>query len=232
MFPPKNPQFTGRHAELGDIYSALFIDSKDDQSKLFSSTVEIYGPGGIGKTQLALEFIHRYKQKFSTILWIDSQSRSSVQKSFSKIERTLSRNRINSATTTQASRLNISGSTGSTGSTSSGDSIMSLRLMQKYEPQGLPSCSTDIVRAWLARENNDQWILVFDGADDEKRTWIKEFLPNTKNGYILITSRHQDILKYSTSIPLGPMLENDAKKLLMYSCPSSKFYIVTFYASI
>ncbi|KAF4634094.1 hypothetical protein G7Y89_g4015 [Cudoniella acicularis] len=203
-------------SEINIIYTTLFGEEKVGQSKIFPSAVEIFGLGGIGKTQLALEFVHRYKHKFSTIIWIDSQSRGSVQKCFSRIERKLSRTRITNAAATQASQLNVSGSSEST---TSSDSAKSLSMVPaKLEPQGLPSCSTDIVKAWLARENNDRWVMVFDGADDEhKSSWIQEFLPNSKHGHIIITSRHRDLLKYSTGIPLGPMAESEASRLLLNS---------------
>lgn len=218
LHPARNDHFTGRHTALDSIRAALFDVDSRKESRGAPSTVEIYGSAGVGKTQLALEFIHRCKHKFSTILWVDSQNRASIEKTFCKIERKLSRSRIANANAsmTQASRLNISSSSGSTSTTDSGRSS---NLTRHLEQQGLPSCSTDLVKAWLARAKNSQWVIVFDGADDEKKSWIQEFFPNTKNGHILITSRHRGLLKGITSIRLDPMSEEDAMRLLLYSCP-------------
>lgn len=52
----RNPSFTGRKSELERLYQALF--TLDQIAK-----VAITGLGGVGKTQLALELIHRWKDE-------------------------------------------------------------------------------------------------------------------------------------------------------------------------
>lgn len=51
--------------------------------------VNLHGPGGIGKSQIALAFAHRFHDHFSSIFWIPSQTRTAVEHEFLEIARTL-----------------------------------------------------------------------------------------------------------------------------------------------
>ena len=55
-----NPNFTGRDTELVDLYLEII----GDLSKLNYNKVGIIGIGGVGKTQLAVEFFYRYAYAF------------------------------------------------------------------------------------------------------------------------------------------------------------------------
>ena len=87
--PSRHTQFIGREKELDRIGEALKFSSNNN----FGLTlIETVGIGGVGKTQLAIEFCYRNydaslisekkKQKYGLIVWIDAQSESSVSKSF------------------------------------------------------------------------------------------------------------------------------------------------------
>ncbi|KAL5000887.1 hypothetical protein BDV10DRAFT_199813 [Aspergillus recurvatus] len=66
--------------------------SEEIHTKLRQSTlnrrrpysVAICGPGGAGKTQLALKFIEDHKSKFNPILWIDAESQETALLSFER----------------------------------------------------------------------------------------------------------------------------------------------------
>ena len=63
-----NPDFTGRDIDLVDLYLEII----GDLSKLNYNKVGIVGIGGVGKTQLAVEFFYRYAYAFEEgIFWID-----------------------------------------------------------------------------------------------------------------------------------------------------------------
>ena len=63
-----NPDFTGRTKELVDLYLEII----GDLSKLNYNKVGITGIGGVGKTQLAVEFFYRYAFAFDKgIFWMD-----------------------------------------------------------------------------------------------------------------------------------------------------------------
>ena len=67
---PRNPYFTGRDQELDKIYS-FFVASKSNDIR----SLALVGMGGIGKTQLAIEYAYRYKDQYSAIYWFQADDR-------------------------------------------------------------------------------------------------------------------------------------------------------------
>jgi hypothetical protein len=47
--------------------------------------VVLYGLGGIGKTQLAIEYIRRHKEKYTAIFWLNANDQDSLKLSFRDI---------------------------------------------------------------------------------------------------------------------------------------------------
>jgi hypothetical protein len=65
--PPRNPRFTGRDGMLTELRRRL-------RSGEPTLTVQaLYGLGGVGKTQLALEYAHRFAADYDLIWWIDAE---------------------------------------------------------------------------------------------------------------------------------------------------------------
>ena len=46
------------------------------------SSVVLHGLGGIGKTQLAIEYIRQQKEKYTAILWLNANDEDSLRLSF------------------------------------------------------------------------------------------------------------------------------------------------------
>ncbi len=62
---PRNPFFLGRDVELAQLRSHL----QAGQATALSQPQAISGLGGIGKSQLALEYAYRYHQDYKAVLW-------------------------------------------------------------------------------------------------------------------------------------------------------------------
>src|SRR3954464_13613531 len=65
--PPRNPRFTGRDGMLAELRRRL----RAGEGTLVVQA--LYGLGGVGKTQLALEYAHRFAADHQLVWWIDAE---------------------------------------------------------------------------------------------------------------------------------------------------------------
>jgi hypothetical protein len=66
--PSRNADFTGRAAELRRLRDELVGDGR---AAVLAQA--LYGLGGVGKTQVALEYAHRFKSDYDLIWWIPAE---------------------------------------------------------------------------------------------------------------------------------------------------------------
>ncbi|MGW1803514.1 FxSxx-COOH system tetratricopeptide repeat protein, partial [Streptomyces sp. NPDC002078] len=62
----RNPDFAGRETEITRLRESLVKESKAVPQAL-------HGMGGVGKTQLALEYAHRFAGQYDLVWWIDAE---------------------------------------------------------------------------------------------------------------------------------------------------------------
>jgi tetratricopeptide (TPR) repeat protein len=74
--PLRNNNFTGREAHLENLHNLL---ARDEQAALVSGA--LYGMGGVGKTQLAVEYVYRYSGEYDLVWWVPSEDRGLIRKS-------------------------------------------------------------------------------------------------------------------------------------------------------
>jgi tetratricopeptide (TPR) repeat protein len=67
---PRNPFFTGREEILEALHTRLHVE----QVVALTQSYAIRGLGGIGKTQIALEYAYRHALEYSAIFWIDAET--------------------------------------------------------------------------------------------------------------------------------------------------------------
>lgn len=67
--PPRNPDFAGRTAFLEELHATL---AGGGQAAVVQ-VAAVHGLGGVGKTQLALEYAHRYAADYDLIWWVPSE---------------------------------------------------------------------------------------------------------------------------------------------------------------
>jgi Cdc6-like AAA superfamily ATPase len=82
----QNESFVGRELQIAEVEAKLFSNSQT------TSTLAIIGPGGTGKSQLALEVAHRTRQnnKECSVFWIDASDKDSLYQSYAGIAQKLS----------------------------------------------------------------------------------------------------------------------------------------------
>ncbi|KAL7772958.1 hypothetical protein CFE70_002922 [Pyrenophora teres f. teres 0-1] len=81
----QNPRFVGRESQLAELEARLFSNEHT------TTTLAIVGPGGTGKTQLALEVAHRTRQKKKncSVLWMDASDKVSLYQSYASVAQKL-----------------------------------------------------------------------------------------------------------------------------------------------
>ncbi len=72
--PPRNPNFSGRSAVLDSLRANLMARDRERPA-----VQVISGVGGIGKTEIATEFIHLHRDKYEIIWWIRAEHHDRVR---------------------------------------------------------------------------------------------------------------------------------------------------------
>lgn len=152
----------------------------------------LYGLGGIGKTQLAVEFARLHHRRFSSVFWLDGRSEDSLRRSLGRCASRIPKGQISERSRTYAAG-------------GSGD----LDVVIKE------------VKTWLAQPNNIDWLLIFDNVDQEYSLCnqdpeaydIKHYLAVADHGAILITTRLAKLEQLGDSQRLGKVDQHQAKAM-------------------
>lgn len=75
--PEDNPFFIGHEEDINSLHSAFTIDQT-------GSVIQhvLNGLGGIGKTQMAIKYAHRHRDKYKMALWINGYTRETINADF------------------------------------------------------------------------------------------------------------------------------------------------------
>src|SRR6202022_4051356 len=77
----RNPHFTGRDQLLIQLVDKL----NETNPKKYNYRIAIYGMGGVGKTQLAIEYVYRYEARYNGIFWISAGDRAALLSGFQEM---------------------------------------------------------------------------------------------------------------------------------------------------
>ncbi|GCF07108.1 helix-turn-helix domain-containing protein [Dictyobacter arantiisoli] len=154
----RNPFFTGREEVLEQLHTFLRIDQAVGLTQIYA----IHGLGGIGKTQIALEYAYRYASEYSAAFWIEAETMESVVSALLRIAE-----------------------------------LLYLPESKKKEQQHIVVA----VQRWLVTHSN--WLLIWDNLEDLEL--LQLFLPPTRQGAILLTTRRQALGTLAQGINLMPM---------------------------
>lgn len=196
----KHGGFVGRVEELQLLYK------KTATSRTRTS---LHGLGGSGKTQLALEFAHKYRSSFTSIFWINAQTRTSFLDSYKTIAQQLLEHYALLPDADVPAKRQASQYLGLKDLVNHDGDLLS--------SQDSPALVFKAVCDWLGRVGNDQWLLILDNADDERV--LEEFshrsLSSPGSGHCIVTSRNQ--IRMDQHLELRSLPEEDSIRLLVTS---------------
>jgi DNA-binding XRE family transcriptional regulator len=81
----RNALFTGRQ----EVMNALHTHLSTNRIVALTQAYALQGPGGIGKTQIALEYAYRHVLKYSAVFWITAETDEQITTSLLRIAETL-----------------------------------------------------------------------------------------------------------------------------------------------
>jgi hypothetical protein len=147
----------------------------------------VYGPGGIGKTQVAAQFASTHRSSFDAVLWVYAENGNKIAQDFKDIAVALE---LIDEDHVDAKDLSLT------------RDILKRWLINPLKP-AVPGRSGPREKA--------SWLLVFDGV--ENGDVLNEFWPYDGPGSILVTSRNPH--SWSTSLELKPFLTHEAADYLI-----------------
>lgn len=177
----QNTYFTGRESLLEQLHCALSSGYTGSAMRKRA----ISGLGGVGKTQIALEYAYRYHGGYKAVFWIRAESRETLLADFMRIACLL--NLIQYGRQGQTPTNVLSGEQSLTVLTS--QSVNSVDFREVTLPNTNWYQLVGSINQWFSKYPD--WLLIFDNVDN--LAIIEEFIPKLGKGSILITCRMQSL---------------------------------------
>jgi NB-ARC domain len=76
--PPRIASFTGRADELDRLDAILMQDKPAAVTQASVGRVAVQGMGGVGKTSLAIEYAHRYRNLYAGVCWCPAETQTGL----------------------------------------------------------------------------------------------------------------------------------------------------------
>lgn len=83
--PPRNPSFVGREREIREIHSRFSHEGSHLATPEGLKSVAICGLGGLGKTQVVLEYAHRHRDSYDACFWVTCDTAVKTNEGFEEI---------------------------------------------------------------------------------------------------------------------------------------------------
>jgi hypothetical protein len=186
---PRVRKFVDRPAEMAELERVLLPKQEQDQRQQIQI---LHGLGGIGKTQLVVEFVRRHHRRFSSVFWLDGRSEDTLKRSIVKWASRVPQGQISEISRTYA-----------------GDSGADVDTVVRD------------MMAWLARPDNTAWLLIFDNVDRDYKTQggdpdaydVQRYLSGADHGSVLVTTRLARLEQLGESQQLGKVSKEQGQAI-------------------
>ncbi|KAF2476755.1 TPR-like protein [Lindgomyces ingoldianus] len=199
--PPPTPSSTVPFRRDDDFVSRDSLTKIRQISARPAARAALVGLGGVGKSQIAIEYAYQVRDESpdTWVFWVHAGTQARFEEGYRRIA--------------EVTRM-----------------------------EGWDNPKADVlrlVRSWLCNESNGRWVMIIDNADDSDVFFpplsrqravavgnlgqaaepLSDFLPQSLNGSILVTSRNQDVASrltdsYASVIEVKLMDDEDALALL------------------
>jgi len=202
----RNANFVGREDLLEQLKKNIGVGSAGADMHMVE--VVLHGTGGMGKTQLALQYVFRHNEDYSSVFWVNAASEQSLKLGFTNIMQQLIQYHAQSSDkpdyTAIGRLLGISGKL---------DGAGKFTVQQPAEEQHV-ICA---VKQWFAAKANTKWLLVIDNLDDLESFDLSDYIPQCCHGTVIITSRRPDCVRRRRGVEVLQMQDSEAEELLVQS---------------
>ena len=103
IIQPPSSNFAGRHALLSTLHSKF--QELWSNNYFMRRVMVLVGTSGVGKTETARQFAHKYREHYENVAWVDASTETSTKASFFKIATTLNVRFAHDAKGTDLARL-------------------------------------------------------------------------------------------------------------------------------
>jgi len=202
----RNPDFVGR----ADLLARLELQIKESRKSAQGSVhIVLYGTGGMGKTQLALEYVYRHSTEYSSIFWVNATSTKTLERDFIIIMERLVEHHAQHFSGQDPDYTRIGQMLGMAGKLDSAGAI----ILQPGEEKHV----INAVRRYFATKGNTKWLLIFDNYDDIKSVDIDQYAPACSHGTVLITTRRVQCIHGRRGFEVSQMSISECETLLLKS---------------
>lgn len=189
---PVTEHFVKREAEMRELEKFFQADTDGNRRKVFV----VHGLGGMGKTQLCVEYARQHKEDFTAVFWLDGSSKDALRQSL----------------VDAASRLSrwdpVSGGQPLPDTHDVDEAIAALHRWLSLEAN----------TGWLLiLDNVDREWQGAGGRADPQAYDFKDYLPPADQGKVLITTRLSRLQRAKASLRLGEV-SNDVGREILNSC--------------
>lgn len=185
----RNLGFFGQKDVLRQIDDVL-LRGVDDTAQIQLRSFVLCVLGGIGKTEIAIEYTFSRKPQFDAIFWVNADTAQKTAAGLSEIAREL----------------------GLEDSDSNNDPVATREIVKGWMANPLIQTTSDT----MSPVKEVSWLLIFDNADDPEI--LDDYWPVTGTGAVLTTSRNpiaKDGVYTLTGVDLPPLPSDEASKFLM-----------------
>lgn len=181
--------FVQREAEIRQLEEFFQPNADKQRRKVFV----VNGLGGMGKTQLCVEYARRHKEDFTAVFWLDGSSKDALRQSLANAMTRLPR---------EYSALG-------------GHSVLDAHDVDGSTEVLLQWLSLEANTGWmLVLDNIDHEWQGASGSADPQAYDFKDYLPPADHGNVLITTRLGRLQRANASLRLGEVDDNVGREML------------------